>query len=142
MLLLLFFTLLEDIHLFVILFFANEINDFLLFVNIQLDQSLSRIINIFRIGSRPVDELDAVGHLGGVENLTVAGVGLSIEDVLQYRVIEDDGFLHYKRNRSSEVMEIHCLDIDSIQENLTLIWIIESHQQVDEGALSTSRFTN
>ena len=39
-------------------------------------------------------------------------------------------------------MQVVVFDIDSIKQYLTIIWVIETHQHIDNGTLSASRLAN
>lgn len=75
-------------------------------------------------------------------DFTVESTGFTVKNVFKNRVIEDNWLLHDERNGVSKVMEIDVFDVSSIEKNLSVINVIESHEKVDKGTLTTSTFSD
>jgi len=77
-----------------------------------------------------------------VKKFTICCVGFTVENVLENRIVENDWLLHDKRNGVSEIIKINVFDVYSIEKDLTLINVVESHKEVNESTLSTSTFSH
>jgi len=104
------------------------------------NKSLSRIL---RLGSlNLLDEFKAVRNLSTMLNFTIECINFTVENIFKNRVVEDDWFLHDKRNGVSKVVEINFFNVDSIKKDLAVINVVESHEKVNESTLTTSTFSN
>ena len=89
-----------------------------------------------------VDEFNAGGEFGVVLEFTVGGVCFTVKNVFENGIVENNWFLHDKRNGFSKIIKIDVLDVDTVKKDLTVINVVKSHEKVNEGTLSTSTFTN
>ena len=92
----------QDIQLLIVKFLTDHLDNalfVLLHFLFQTDRALVKLESIL-----PFDKFSGIGVFGCLENLSILGICLSIENILQDRVVEDDWLLHYQRNGFSKVM--------------------------------------
>ena len=82
------------------------------------------------------DEFVGVGVLESLDDFIVSGVRLSIFHIFFDGSVEKDRFLSHIPNLLSVVLQVDIFQISSINEHLTFLRVIESFQQLDDGALS------
>jgi len=130
----------QDVELLIILFLTKRIVKFGFVLFHCLQETSIGIIE--GVKTTLVNELIAIGYSSSFNNLTILSIELSIEDVVFDGIVENAWFLHNERKCLSKIPNFVGLDVDSIEKDLTEVWIIESHQEAHEGTLTASTFTN
>lgn len=99
----------QDIQLLIVKFLTDHLDhDLFVFLHFkfQIDGALIKLESVL-----PLDKFSGIGVFGRLDNLSILGICLSIENILQDRVVEDDWLLHYQRNGFSKVMKVIILDV-------------------------------
>ena len=105
------------------------------------EKSISGLIKRVFYFSR-LNELCSVCYLGRPSDLGVFCIGFPIENVLRYGVIEQGRLLHDQAHGFSERYNVPLSDIDAINQDLALGYIVEPENQSDGGRLSASGLSN
>lgn len=61
---------------------------------------------------------------------------LGVEDVVSDRIVEEKRFLLHKTEASSKGVQIVLFDVNSVDEDLAKLRIVESVDQLGDGALA------
>ena len=84
------------------------------------------------------DKAVGVGSLGGGDHLVHGGVRLAVGNVLPHRTGTQPCVLQYHAVAAAQGGAGHIPDIGAGHLDAAAVYIIEPHQQVDEGGLSTA----
>lgn len=118
----------------------------------KLDESSLEYIIVIAEGSGQItiasgllsfrgDKLESVGLLGSLENLLVACVKPTIQDVLLQCVVEEQWLLLDEAEPLAQLINVQCLGINTVDKNLAELRIVESHHEGNECGLALARFT-
>ena len=105
------------------------------------EKSISGLIKRVFYFSR-LNELCSVCYLGRPSDLRVLCIGFPIEYVLRDGVVEQGRLLHDQAHGFSEGYNVPFFDIDPINQDLTLGYIVEPENQCDGGRLSAPGLSN
>mmetsp|Transcript_135343 Transcript_135343/g.191489 ORF Transcript_135343/g.191489 Transcript_135343/m.191489 type:complete len:216 (+) Transcript_135343:76-723(+) len=89
------------------------------------------------IGS--LNEFKSVSDSSSLLHLVITSVRLSVFDVFSNGSIKQSGFLRHNSHFRSQMLQIKLLDIDTIDQNLTLFNIVESEQKLHNSGFSATR---
>ena len=89
-----------------------------------------------------LDEFQGSGHAGGLADLGVAGGRTTQADVLEDRLVEEDGLLRDQGDIGAQVGLADAAEIVSVDKDRPLLRIEEARDQVDEGALAGAARTD
>ena len=87
------------------------------------------------------DKLEGVGLLGSLENLLVARVKPTVQDVLLQRVVEEQWLLLDEAKPLAKRIHVQSLDINAVDKNLAELRIVESHDESNKSGLALARLT-
>ncbi|MCY1406030.1 hypothetical protein D9M71_212860 [compost metagenome] len=81
-----------------------------------------------------VDELLGVGRLGSPLDVLARRTGeIAVGDVVGHRVIEQGHLLGHQGDMATQVAQAVFLDIDAIQQDLPLLMVVETRNEVGQG---------
>jgi len=84
-------------------------------------------------------EVPSVGLLQRVNDLVISSVGLAEEDVSLDGRVEEDGLLADVADLLTEGPQVDFLDVGSIDQDLALVGVVESFDELNNGTLAGTR---
>ena len=91
---------------------------------------------------KSADEFPASCFFRRTDDLFISCIRLSKTDVVSHGSALDPGILQYHAKAASERMSGYFPDVFSIHQDLSFIYVIETHQQVNKCRLTASGRTN
>ena len=85
---------------------------------------------------KSVDEFKSVRYLTCLEDVLFLRVLLGVEDVVSDRIVEEKRFLLHKTKTGSKGVQIVLFNVNSVDENLTKLRVIESVNKLCDGTLA------
>lgn len=76
--------------------------------------------------------------ISSTDDVLTSDIWLVILNIIGNGVIEEDGLLTDHSQRTTQVVDIIVLDIDTIQQYLSCDWIIETLQELMDGRFTAS----
>src|SRR5581483_10135780 len=77
-----------------------------------------------------------VGGLGRGDNFPLAGIGRAIADVVRNGAVEQVWFLEHHADLSPQPANVIVTDVDVVDQDLPVGYIVEPAKQIDECTLS------
>ncbi len=69
--------------------------------------------------------------LCGFDNLFIRGVKVAVTDIFHYRTLKQPCILKHHAEIGAELVAAHRINIRAVKINVTGIYVIETHKQVD-----------
>lgn len=76
------------------------------------------------------DERKRVGLLADAADIRITGGGLTVQNVVFYRLVEENGLLHDVANLAAEGLDVVFLNLVTVDEDLATLDVVESQQEV------------
>ena len=105
----------------------------------HLTEKLPGIINdnLFQVFLS--DETCSVCSRNCLLDLKICRIWLPVKNIVFDAAVKQDGLLHNKSHPLPQLCHPVHLDVNSIDENLAELWVVEAHHEADQGRLTTAR---
>jgi len=74
-----------------------------------------------------LNEFSAVGSLASLKNSSIRSRAVTIQHVFSNRVVKEERLLHNKAESLTKLDNVVLSDIDSINQNLAKLRVVETH---------------
>ena len=101
-----------------------------------VEESCSGVIGV--VDLLAVDELNSVGDFGCLLDLVVGGLRVTVEDVLEDGVVEQDRLLHHQTHCVSQLLQVVVSDVDAIDGDRAVVNVIETKDQRHDRRLAAT----
>lgn len=105
---------------------------------LHLDNIISDLCSQVNLTFSFLDKLKSIGLFRSLLNIFIRCVESTVKDVLLESVVEEHGLLLDKSEPLAQLNNVHTLDIDAIDEYLTKLRVVETHDKGDKGGLALS----
>ena len=93
------------------------------------------VVAVFRLH----DELVGIGYTGSLLDLLARGIVDAKRDIVEERVVEEDGLLIHIAYELAQVVNAQFLHVDSVDEHLAFLHVVIARDEVDQRRLSPTR---
>ncbi|MPM31102.1 hypothetical protein SDC9_77655 [bioreactor metagenome] len=84
------------------------------------------------------DEVAGLGHLEGVPQLLVGGIGVAVAQVAGHRPGEQVRLLRHQPDPAPQQVRLEAADVDAVHLDGALGRVVQPRQQIDQGGLARS----
>ena len=85
-----------------------------------------------------LDEPVGMRLFGGFDHFFSCGLGRPVADVVEDRIVEEQGFLGDQADLRADVSQTDVAQVDSIDPHAASDWVVESRDQVGQGRLAAT----